>query len=155
MSNSYLNAYAAFELPKTRLHMMFDSENSNLLMIGSYTSRNLKLTLPFIIINPTRQTDIGKEVVLNITATSKEDTDSEVKTCTQLIKTVVIGPNNMSVFGGDWKSRDHVVVDSPDEREFNVGGFFFGPYLNYSLNFNTTVKPTYDVEKRIRSSVKW
>ena len=61
----------------------------------------------------------------------------------------------MSVFGRGFEGRSTYVVDSPDERELYVGPFFFGPYLSYDVTFNTTTKPTYEIEKRIRSTVRW
>jgi hypothetical protein len=60
MSNSYLDAFAAFELPQTgHFHMIFTPYSSHLVVFGNYKSINYIFSLPFLIINPTRQTDIG------------------------------------------------------------------------------------------------
>ena len=156
LSTSYFNAYATFDISQTGAHhMMFNPHDANLVVFGNNQTHNFKFTLPFLIINPTRDGDVGKEVVLNITAISMEVNNTNTSPCSQQIAVAVINPNNMSVFGSGRTGRSKYVVDSPDDRHFYVGPYFWGPYLDYSLEFNTSIKPDYVVEKRIRSAVRW
>lgn len=77
MSTSYLDAFASFELPhEGAFNMQFNPNQAQLIVLGNYRSATFVYSLPFLLINPTRSSDIGTEIALNITVTSTEDTES-------------------------------------------------------------------------------
>lgn len=71
MSSSYLDAFVSFEIPENgTFHMLFDPREARLTAFGNSKSYNYAFSLPFLIINPTKLSDIGTELDLNITAVS-------------------------------------------------------------------------------------
>lgn len=106
MSSSYLDAFVSFDIPESgTFHMLFQPNNAHLIAFGNSKSYNYVFNLPYIIIHPTKVSDVGTELDLNITAISSESSGGQNVTCTQIVSCVVINSTNMSIFGRGFQGR--------------------------------------------------
>jgi hypothetical protein len=130
-----------------------------LTVFGNYRSRNIKLYLPVMQLNPVMPSLLNQKVEVVITGTSREQSDNTSKVCTQILNVVVISNTNQSIFGTGLLGREKYVVDSPDERELQLGWTYFGPNLKYKVDVKaekpSQFEPNVTVLKTMRYIVKW
>lgn len=79
--------------------------------------------------------------------------------CTQILNIVVINGTNQSIFGTGLLGREKYLVDSPDEREVQLGWAYFGPNLQYKVDVKSDdprrIDPNITVLKTKRYIVHW
>ncbi len=94
-----------------------------------------------------------------VKGTSIESVSNKTIECVQHLNVVIIHSSNQTVFGTGLLGREKYVVDSPDERELQVGWSYFGPNVNYNVKINNSkpsaIEPNVTVLKTMRYIVKW
>jgi hypothetical protein len=128
---SYLNAFNVFHAPLVGPYIIhWDQHGTILHIFHEYFSLNIKMSMPYLTVQPVDASMAGKTEEFIVFATSIGDDKNQVQ-CQITYTFKYILPGDPSVERTGLWSSNETYVDSPDEREFPLTHQFYGANLTY------------------------
>lgn len=126
--------------------MQWDGNDRALYLFHEYTTYNIKISLPYLEINPANKA--GKKEEYTITAVST-GVDGTTVNCTEKLTFLYQFPWDSSIIKTGLREHVNLTVDSPDQLEIDLTREFYGKNLTYNITFesNSSIFPKHYVDK--------